>query len=95
MRTYTLTTPAYGQPAGTSLALDQNDPLVKLNVESGVLVEGKNQDVEPEQMVCPICEENMKRPPRFDSAAALSDHYQEKHAGFVVPDWQPNTDEEE
>lgn len=94
MRTYTLTQSAYGQPAGTSVALQEDDPLVKLNVEAGVLVPGKDQSVTPEEMTCPICKETMKRPPRFDSAEALSDHYADKHAGFVVPAWQADTEEE-
>ena len=34
MKTYTLTTPAYGQEPGTTLALDDTDPLVQMNVES-------------------------------------------------------------
>ena len=45
MRTYTLTRPAYGQDAGTTLALDDSDPLVKMNVDAGVLIEGKTADV--------------------------------------------------
>lgn len=95
MRTYTLTQPAYGQPAGTSLALDQNDPMVKLNVESGVLIEGETADVTAERMTCPICAETMKRPPHFDSPEEVAGHYSDKHAGFVTPDWHPDTTEED
>jgi hypothetical protein len=95
MRTYTLTQAAYGQPAGTSLALDQTDPLVQLNVETGVLVEGKDAPTKTPQMTCPICGETMKRPPRFDNPEELSDHYSDRHAGFVVPDWNPDQETEE
>ena len=94
MKTYTLTHPAYGQPAGTTVALDDTDPLVQLNVENGVLVPGKDAKIEPEKMTCPICAETMQRPPKFPTAEDLAAHYEEKHAGFVVPNWQADTEEE-
>src|SRR4249920_899031 len=88
MKTYTLTRQAYGQPPGTTLALDPTDPLVQMNVTAGVLVEGKDAKVDSGEMTCPICAETMKRPPRFPTADNLTAHYEDKHAGFVVPTWQ-------
>lgn len=90
MRTYTLTQSAYGQDAGTVVALDDTDPLVQLNVDSGVLVEGESK---PAQMTCPICLFNLKKPPRFSSGASLATHYSDKHAGFAVPAWAADTNE--
>ena len=95
MRTYTLTQPAYGQPAGTSVALDQNNPLVQLNVENGVLVEDADAKLDPQRMTCPICAETMQRPPKFIDADTLAAHYEEKHAGFVVPTWQADKEDEQ
>jgi len=95
MKTYTLTHPAYGQPAGTTVALDDTDPLVQLNVDNGVLIPGKDQKVDAAgEMTCPICAETMKRPPKLPTAEDLAAHYEEKHAGFVVPTWQSDTEEE-
>lgn len=95
MKTYTLTQPAYGQPAGTTVALDDTDPLVQMNVENGVLVAGKDQKVSEQRMTCPICAETMQRPPKLSTAEDLAAHYEEKHAGFVVPDWQADTEEDD
>lgn len=95
MKVYTLTQTAYGQPAGMTVALDENDPMVKLNVENGVLVEDAKEAPEPAKMTCPICKENMKRPTKLDSPEELASHYADKHAGFVVPDYQPDTESEE
>lgn len=94
MKTYTLTQHAYGQEPGTSLALDESDPLVKLNVENGVLVPGKDATTVQEKMTCPICSETMQRPPRLSTAEDLAAHYEEKHAGFVVPAWQADREDE-
>ncbi len=86
MRTYTLTHPAYGKEAGDTVRLDELDPLVQLNVSSGILTTDKDS-VDPGQMTCPICADTMKRPPRFGGESDLADHYADKHAGFVVPAW--------
>lgn len=85
MKTYTLTQPAYGQNAGARVALDDTDPLVKLNVEAGVLVAAEKS--KPAEMTCPICSETMKRPPRFGGESDLADHYHDKHAAFAAPAW--------
>lgn len=94
MRTYTLTHAAYGQPAGTSLALDESDPLVKLNVDNGVLIPSYDGPPLDARMTCPICKETMKRPVRVDNADDLAAHYEDKHAGFVIPDWHADTEED-
>lgn len=95
MKTYTLTSPAYGHERGDTVSLDPTDPLVTMNVDAGVLVEGKDAKVEPVKMTCPICDEHMQRPPKMDDAEALAAHYEDKHAGFVVPAWQPDKEDEE
>jgi hypothetical protein len=95
VKTYTLTHAAYGQEAGTTLALDDTDPLVQMNVENGVLVPGKDQTTVAQKMTCPICDETMTRPPRFENADLLAAHYEEKHAGFVVPAWQADKEDDE
>ena len=94
MKTYTLTQRAYGQEPGTTLALDHTDPLVQMNVDNGVLVPGKDADVPADRMTCPICAETMKRPPHFDTPEELAGHYSDKHAGFVTPDWNPDSEED-
>jgi hypothetical protein len=39
-----------------------------------------------EPVACPACvEQEMKRPPKFETVEALRDHYREKHAGLVPP----------
>lgn len=93
MKTYTLTHPAYGQEAGTSLALDDTDPLVKMNVDNGVLVEGKDAATVQQKMTCPICDETMSRPPKLSDHATLEAHYEDKHPGFVVPPWEPDKED--
>ena len=93
MKTYTLTHPAYGQPAGTSLALDDTDPLVQMNVTSGVLVEGKDASTVQQKMTCPICADNLKQPPKLSDHATLEAHYEDKHPGFVVPSWMPDKED--
>ena len=93
MKTYTLTHPAYGQPAGTTVALDDSDPLVQMNVDNGVLIPGKDNVLE-QKMTCPICAETMKRPTKLSSDQELVEHYQDKHAAFEAPSWQPDTEEE-
>jgi hypothetical protein len=87
MRTFTLTQPAYGKDAGDTVRLDESDPLVQLNLAAGVLTAAGKDTPEPGQMTCPICAETMKRPPKFGGESDLSDHYADKHAGFVVPAW--------
>ena len=89
MRTYTLTQPAYGQEPGSIVALDDTDPLVQLNVDAGVLVEGEQK---PSQMTCPICLLDTKRPAKFSSGSDLATHYSDKHQGFVVPAWAADTE---
>lgn len=93
MKTYTLTQPAYGQKPGTTLALDDSDPLVQMNVDNGVLIPGKTSVEDPGKMTCPICKETMKRPTKAGDQAELDEHYQDKHAGFVVPTYQPDEEE--
>ena len=40
-------------------------------------------------VACPLCvEQGVKKPPEFKTSADLETHYQEKHAGFVVPTWE-------
>jgi len=96
MKTYTLTQPAYGQERGSTIRLDPGDPLVGLNVDNGVLVEGKQDTkTDPLRMTCPICDEHMQRPPKFEDAESLAAHYEDKHAGFVVPDWQPDKEDDQ
>lgn len=95
MKTYTLTHPAYGQDRGSTIKLDPNDVLVQMNVANGVLVEGADGKVDPVKMTCPICAETMQRPPKFEDAETLAAHYEEKHAGFVVPAWQADKEESE
>jgi hypothetical protein len=95
MRTYTLTRPAYGKDSGATISLQPDDPLVALNVQSGILVEGKTDAAEAEKMTCPICKETMKRPTKLDNADDLAAHYEDKHAGFVVPTWQADTEEDD
>jgi hypothetical protein len=85
MRTYTLTHPAYGQEAGDQVNLDEKDPLVQLNVNAGILT--KPTATDDAKMTCPICVETMKRPPKFEGESDLSEHYADKHVGFVVPAW--------
>lgn len=94
MKTYTLTKPAYGQAAGQTIALDDSDPLVQMNVDAGVLVPGKDGKPADEKMTCPICDEHMQRPSKLPTAEDLAAHYEEKHAGFVVPTWQADSEEE-
>ena len=95
MKTYTVTVPAYGKQPGESVSVDPNDTLVQLNVAAGVLVEGKGVTVLAPQMTCPLCRDDleMKRPPKLSSDQELHDHYQDKHAGFAVPAWQPDSEE--
>jgi len=93
MTVYTLTSPAYGLERGDTVTLNAADPLVQMNVDNGVLVEGKDQKTEPAKMTCPICGETMQRPPKFSDPPSLEAHYEEKHAGFVVPDWQPDEED--
>jgi hypothetical protein len=78
MRTYTLTTLAYGGDAGDEVSLDETDPLVQLNVANGVLVAGKTK---AQTMTCPICEATVKKPDD------LAKHYADKHAAYAVPGW--------
>lgn len=94
MKTYTLTHPAYGQPAGTTVALDDTDPLVQMNVDNGVLTPGKDHATAAPKMTCPICAEHQKNPTTLKDAEGLAAHYEDKHAGFVVPDWHADTEEE-
>lgn len=96
MKTYTLTTRAYGKERGDTVSLDPEDSGVRLNVAAGILTEAKASTITPEAMTCPLCRDDldMKRPPRFESAFDLWEHYDHKHEGFAKPDWQPNTEEE-
>jgi hypothetical protein len=93
MTTYTLTVPAYGKQAGETITLQPDDALVRLNIAAGVLVEGKAAKADAEKMTCPLCAEDleMKRPPKFDSAGELEQHYADKHPAFVVPAWSADT----
>jgi hypothetical protein len=95
VKTYTLTTRAYGLERGDTIKLDENDSGVRLNVAAGILTEDKKADAGPEVMTCPLCRDDleMKRPPKLSSDQELADHYQDKHAGFAVPAWQPDSEE--
>ena len=95
MKTYTLTTRAYGKERGDTVSLDPEDSGVRLNVAAGILTEAKASTLEPAVMTCPICRDDleMKRPHKLSSDQELHDHYQDKHAGFAVPAWQPDTEE--
>ena len=95
MKTYTVTVPAYGKQPGESVDLDPNDTMVALNVTAGVLVEGKDATTVAPTMTCPLCRDDldMKRPPKLSSDQELQAHYQDKHAGFATPAWQPDTEE--
>ena len=97
MRTYTLTHPAYGKQPGDQVRLDPNNPLVKLNVENGILSEDKPAEVDAPQMTCPLCRDDleMKRPPKFESPDELEQHYADKHSGFAVPAWSADNDRKE
>lgn len=94
MKTYTLTTKAYGEDAGATVELNPDDPLVRLNVAAGILVEGKAPEVGPEKMTCPLCRDDldMKRPPKLDNPDELAQHYEDKHPGFAVPAWSADTE---
>lgn len=95
MKTYTLTVRAYGKEPGDTVSVDPNDRGVQINVAAGVLTEQKPSQAEPVQMTCPLCRDDldMKRPHKLSSDQELHDHYQDKHAGFAVPAWQPDTEE--
>jgi hypothetical protein len=95
MKVYTLTQPAYGKQPGDTIRLNQDDVLVRLNVENGVLVEGAREaDAEPPRMTCPLCSDDleMKRPPKFESPDELEEHYAAKHQGFAVPAWSADNE---
>lgn len=79
--------PAYGAKPGETVTLDPGDPGVQVNIAAGVLTPSGKA---PEQrMTCPSCaEQGMKRPPKFDTADGLREHYAEKHPALVVPDWK-------
>lgn len=94
MKTYTVTVPAYGAQPGETVRVDPADPTVQLNVSAGVLSEDKATDMRRQTMNCPICSETMKRPPKLSSDQELQEHYQDKHAAFQAPAWQPDTEEE-
>lgn len=42
---------------------------------------------EPAAMTCPACAERLKRPPKLATPDELQEHYADRHAGLVVPDW--------
>lgn len=95
MKTYTLTVPAYGKDPGDTVSLDPNASDVRLNVAAGVLTETNPKDAAATVMTCPLCRDDleMKRPPKLSSDQELHAHYQEKHAAFATPAWQPDTEE--
>ena len=89
MKTFTVvgSQPAYQVMPGNTVELDEADPMVALNVAAGVLAEGDHRPPPP-RVACPACvEHGMKRPPRFDTADALAEHYAEKHPALVIPEW--------
>lgn len=72
----------------------EHDDLVRLVVDAGVITPRKRDpDAAPDRMTCPICAEHMKRPPRLE-AGELEAHYAERHAGFVVPDFTADTEDD-
>jgi hypothetical protein len=56
-------------------------------VNTQALVDGAFLTVEEiEPVACPACiEQEVKRPPRFDSIEKLHEHYADKHGGLMPP----------
>jgi hypothetical protein len=86
--------PAYDtKPGELTPPLDPADPLVQINIYAGIISD-PNGDGSPDTMTCPLCvEAGEKKPPRLD-IVALSSHYAENHAGFAVPAFNPDSEEE-
>lgn len=93
-RKYTVagTQPAYDTQPGGVVELDESDHHVQANVAAGVLEPAKASGgaaAEKQQMTCPLCvERELKQPPKFDTHAELVEHYEQRHEGFVIPDWR-------
>jgi hypothetical protein len=88
VKTYTLAAPAYGKEPGDEIRLHPDDPLVRLNVESGVLLEEATKAVPEQRMTCPLCvEQDKTRPQKASSREELEQHYADKHPAFAAPAW--------
>jgi len=71
----------------------EQDALVALSVTAGVIeLRKRGAGDDPERMTCPICAEHMKRPPKLEEGE-LAAHYEERHAGFETPDFEPDSGE--
>lgn len=80
---------AYDTKPGDVVTLDAADPAVRANLAAGVIKPEEGGSSKPEKRACPACAETgNKRPPKFDSAAALAKHYGDKHPALVVPTWE-------
>ena len=76
---------------GGELSADPTAEWTKIQVESGVLMLAGDLKEEPApRMPCPLCTEQGKtKVPAFTTLGELEAHYTDRHAGFVVPEFEP------
>lgn len=69
----------------------ESDQWIDGQVAIGVLtLEADAEQADPPTMPCPLCEEQgKKKVPKFADQGELEEHYKERHAGFVVPAFDP------
>jgi hypothetical protein len=77
------------EPGGVVTA-DTDAMWTQMQVASGVLIlEAATEEVEA-KMPCPICrDQGKKQVPAFTTLGELEAHYTDRHAGFVVPAFEP------
>jgi hypothetical protein len=84
---------------GEKFVADSGDEETGFWLDQGLveLVGAKDaEETEPEKVPCPACvEQDMQRPPKFDSPDELKAHYAEKHPALVAPDSLPAPEREE
>jgi hypothetical protein len=85
-------------PGGLTPPLDPDDPLVQVNITAGIIHDPGGQKSEPKAaaptMACPLCKESGVKKPAALTADKVADHYADQHAGFAVPAFTPDSEEE-
>jgi hypothetical protein len=85
------------KPGGLTPPLDPNDPLVQINIDAGIIHDPGGTKAEkqaPDVMTCPLCLERGDKKPATLAEGDVAEHYAEEHAGFVVPAYNPDSEEE-
>ncbi len=84
-------------PGGLTPPLDPDDPLVQINIRAGIIHDPGGQKTTKkaaETMTCPLCVESGGMKAAVVTADQVAAHYADQHAGFAVPAFTPDSEEE-